>query len=177
MWVVPTGCTGVIESGGVFNVESGGVATFDSGSSMTIGGLLNISSGGALQIAGTNYISTDGKIVQQSESKSSANDGAVLINYGASYLSPVAVASTFVLPAGTANVIKTITIGNGSTDASGGAAVTIKSSACNIIEASSSTTLATITGTAYQSGSIQLIAESTTIWRVLGKQSTSLAIS
>jgi hypothetical protein len=81
------------------------------------------------------------------------------------------------LPAGTANVIKTITVGNGSTATAGGAAVTVKSSGCVIIDASSSTGLATITGTAYQSGSINLIAESTALWRVIGKPSTSLTLS
>jgi len=163
MFVIPTGCTGVVESGGVFNVESGGSIAIDSGA--------------ALAINGTNYVSTDGKIVQQYQSKSSANAGDVLANYGVSYLGPVAGASTFFLPAGTANVTKVITVGNGSTATAGGAVVTVKSSDCVIIDASSSTGLATITGTAYQSGSINLIAESTAIWRVIGKPSTSLALS
>jgi hypothetical protein len=137
----------------------------------------DIESGGALEIGGTKYIDTSGRVVQQYESKTSDDGGDILTNYGVSYLSPVALASTFVLPAGTANVIKTITVGNGSTAASGGAVVTVKSSGCVIIDASSSTALATITGTAYQSGSINLIAESTALWRVIGKPSTSLALS
>ncbi len=137
----------------------------------------DIESGGALEIGGTKYIDTSGKIVQQYESKTSDDGGEALTNYGVSYLSPVALASTFILPTGTANVVKVITVGNGSTATAGGAAVTVKSSGCAIIDASSSTSLATITGTAYQSGSINLIAESTAVWRVIGKPSTSLALS
>jgi hypothetical protein len=137
----------------------------------------DIESGGVLKIGGTEYINSAGKVVQQYENLSSANDGETLTNYGMTYISPVIVASTFVLGPGVANVQKTVLIGNGTTSTSVNAAVTIKSTGCLIIEASSSTAGATLTGTAYQAGSVNLIAESTAVWRVLGKMSTSIALS
>jgi hypothetical protein len=156
MFVIPTGCTGVVESGGVFNVESGGSITVDSGA--------------ALAINGTNYVSTDGKIVQQYENFTSGNIGTAVANYGVTYIAAVALASTFIMPTGTANVEKTILIHPSS------AVATLKSSGNVIISYDdTSTTLATMTAST-QAGAIKLIATSTAVWRVISK-STSIALT
>ena len=237
LFVIPTGCTGVVEDGGVFNIESGGKLVFDNGSTMTInnsvvfasgssvnfasgsnlvlnagssmliegtatfdstsgrlvlaagssvqivdglssgtftmknGGVVNLSSGAALQIAGTPYIDTAGRIVQQFENKTSANSGDVLTNYGVTYVAKVALASTFILTAGIANVEKKIVFGANST-----VAATVISSGCTIVGADTSTSLATITGSSF-GGSVVLIAENAATWHLLSKVSTGIILS
>jgi hypothetical protein len=156
MFVIPTGCSGVVESGGVLAVESGGV--------------VDIESGAALKIGGTAYVDTAGKVVQQYENFTSGNIGTALANYGVTYISAVALASTFVFPTGTANVEKTILIHPSS------AVATLKSSGNVIISYDdTSTTLATMTAST-QAGAIRLIATSTAVWRVISK-STSITLS
>jgi hypothetical protein len=153
MFVIPTGCTGAVESGGVFNIESGGSIAVDSG--------------GVLAINGTNLIDTGGRIVQQYESKTTADASATLTAYGVSYVagSTAAANATYYLPTGIANVEKTI-VTNGL--ATGG--VIITSSGCQIAY---STALAyvTLTASTYNGGVVRLIAQTSTQWIALFKSS------
>jgi len=156
MFVIPTGCTGVVEDGGVFNIESGGTLQIDAGAAMSINAI--------------DYISTDGKIVQQYANVSTA--ATVLTNYGVSYVSGAATSDVkYYLPAGTANVTKTIVaLANATTGA-----IEITSSGCQI---SNSTSLiyTIMTIPAYGGASVTLIAQGSTQWAVVSK-TTGVTIS
>jgi hypothetical protein len=153
MFVIPTGCTGVVESGGVFNVESGGKIAMDSG--------------GALAINGTDYIDTGGRIVDQYESKTTADASAALAAYGVSYVtgSTAAANANYYLPTGVANVEKTII-----TDGLATGAVIVTCTGCQI---GYSTALAytTLTASTYNGGVVKLIAKTSTQWLATFKSS------
>ena len=121
---------------------------------------------------GVNFIDTNGSMIYGYENKTSANDGDVLCTCGNTFIGPVAVASTFILSSGTRNTVKSILI-----YPAGAGVVTIKSSASNIIYASSSTALTTITGTAYLSGYISILSQETGTYRVINRPSTTIAIT
>jgi hypothetical protein len=148
MFVIPTGCTGTVESGGIFNIASGA----------------------ELQIGGTAYVSSAGKIVEQYANFTSANIGTAVSNYGVTYISAVALASTFLIPTGTANVEKKILISPSS------AVATLKSTGCVIVSFDDTSTELTTLTASTQAGAINLIASSTAVWRVISK-STSITIS
>ena len=153
MFVIPTGCTGVVESGAVFNVESGGSIAMDSGA--------------ALAINGTNYIDTGGRIVQQYESKTTADASAKLTAYGVSYVtgSTAAANATYYLPTGIANIEKTII-----TDGLATGPVIVTCTGCQI-GYSTALTYVTLTASTYNGGVVRLIAKGSTQWLAIFKSS------
>ena len=173
LFVIPTGCTGVVESGGKLDLADGSTMTISGEINVASSGVINLASGAVLKIGGTNYIDTAGRVVQQFENKTSGDDGTALINYGVSYLNTTGTASTFYLPAGTANVTKTIVVGLSSV------VNTIKTSSTGTIiyNISSASTFTTITGSSGLTATVQLISKSTAIWHVLGALSTGLTIT
>jgi hypothetical protein len=130
----------------------------------------DIESGGALSIGDTNYISTDGKIVEQYESKTT--EATILSNYGVSYVGGTTSSQiNYYLPAGTANVIKRVVVKQRTSTG----AVVVTSSGCQI-ETSTDSTGSIITAAEYQNGGITLIARTSTAWNLLDK-TTSLVIT
>jgi hypothetical protein len=128
----------------------------------------DIESGGALSIGDVNYISTAGKIVQQYESKTT--EATILSNYGVSYVGGTTSSQiNYVLPAGTANVEKTIVIPQ---RASTGAVV-ITASGCQI-ETSTDSTGSIITAAEYQNSAVTLIARTSTAWNLICKTTSAV---
>jgi actin-like ATPase involved in cell morphogenesis len=156
MWVIPTGCTGVVESGGVLNVESGGELAIDSGA--------------ALSVNGIDYISTDGKFVNQYANVSTA--ATVLTNYGVSYVGGTTTSDIkYYLPTGTANVEKTIVaLANITTGA-----IEVTSSGCQISN-STGAIYTKLTIDAYGGAAVTLIAQGSTQWCVISK-TTGVTVS
>lgn len=194
MFVIPTGCTGVVESSGVFNIESGGKVVFDSGSTMTMnnslnlasgssmniasGAAINIASGGALALAGTNYIDTGGRIVDQYETKTSASlttgYGGELSAYGVSYVmgNNTSSQTNYDIPVGVTNVRKTIAL----LPRTSTGVVVFTATTGVVLAASTGSTWKTVTADEYQGGTISMIASSSGVWQVISK-TTSLTIA
>ena len=131
------------------------------------GCVIDIETGGSLSINDIDYINTDGKIVEQYESKTT--EATKLINYGVSYVGGTTSSQiNFVLPTGTANVIKIVVAPQRGTTGN----IVITSSGCTI-ETGTDSTGSIITIDEYQNASITLIARTSTAWNLINKTTSA----
>jgi hypothetical protein len=129
---------------------------------------IDIETNGALSINDVNYISTEGKLIQQYESKTT--EATVLSNYGVSYLGGTASSQiNYVLPAGTANVMKTVVIPQRTSTG----VVVITSSGCQI-ENNTDSTGSIMTIAEYQNAVLILLARTSTAWNLVSKTTSAV---